>query len=177
MTMTELGFYSLAAGIAWALFQPLTALLAQVMLPAFSKKQNDQDWINQWTLNITKVIAFIGFPLLFWVIFYGREILILVYGVNYGVVSVPFAIIFANVLMRTVSVPIATVYISTGSSRTSSFLYRYTNHHNHFSYLASCPVLGINRSCVCWTTVHAYWELISGKTYEQHNRVATAAIL
>jgi O-antigen/teichoic acid export membrane protein len=114
MTMTELGFYSLAAGIAWALFQPLTALIAQVMLPAFSKKQNDQDWINQWTLNITKVIAFIGFPLLFWVIFYGREILILVYGVNYGVVSVPFAIIFANVLMRTVSVPIATVYISTG---------------------------------------------------------------
>jgi O-antigen/teichoic acid export membrane protein len=52
--------------------------------------------------------------LLFWVIFYGKEILTLVYGVNYGAVSIPFAIIFANALMRTVSVPIATVYISMG---------------------------------------------------------------
>lgn len=114
LTMADLGFYSLAAGIAWMPFQFITAPIAQVMLPAFSMKQNDQEWINQWTLNITKIIAFLGFPLLFFVIFYGEEILTLVYGVNYGAVSIPYAIIFANAFMRTVSVPIATVYISIG---------------------------------------------------------------
>jgi len=114
MTIEDLGFYSLVAGIAWMPFQFITSIMTQVMSPAFAKKQNDQDWINQWTLNLTKIITFVGFPLLFWVIFYGREILTLVYGVKYGAVAIPFAIIFANALMRTVSVPIATVYISTG---------------------------------------------------------------
>jgi O-antigen/teichoic acid export membrane protein len=114
LTIEDLGLYSLAAGIAWMPFQFITSIMTLVMSPAFAKKQNDQDWINQWTLNLTKIIAFVGFPLLCWVFFYGREILTLVYGVKYGAVAIPFAIIFANALMRTVSVPIAIVYISIG---------------------------------------------------------------
>lgn len=81
------------------------------------KKQGDFEWINKWTLNITLLTSFIGFPLLISAIFYGKEILSLIYGMKYGAVSIPFAIIFTNALMRTVSVPIATVYISIGQPK------------------------------------------------------------
>jgi O-antigen/teichoic acid export membrane protein len=114
MTMSDLGFYSLAAGIALVPFQMIISLISQIMLPAFSRKKDDYEWINQCTLNLTKVIAFIGLPLVFWIIFYGKQILTLVYGVNYGVVSIPFAIIFANAFIRTSSTPMTTVYISIG---------------------------------------------------------------
>jgi O-antigen/teichoic acid export membrane protein len=112
--MSELGLYSMAAMIAWAPFQFISSITGRIMMPAFSEKQSNKEWINKWTLNITSMIAFMGFPLLFFVIFYGRDVLTLVYGTRYGSVSVPFAIIFTTALMRTSSLPIATVYMMSG---------------------------------------------------------------
>jgi O-antigen/teichoic acid export membrane protein len=114
LTLADLGLYSMAAGIAWMPFNFITSLIGQVMLPAFSEKQKDGEWINKWTLNITALITFIFSPLLFIVILYGKEILTLIYGINYGNVSIPFAIIFASAFMRIVGVPIVIVYTAIG---------------------------------------------------------------
>lgn len=110
----DLGLYSMAIAMAWMPFHFITMIMNQMMLPAFSEKQMDKEWVNKWTLNITSLIAYIGFPLLFFVTLYGRDILNLVYGSAYGAVSIPFAIIFAAVFIRTISVPIATVYFANG---------------------------------------------------------------
>lgn len=112
--MSELGLYSMAAMIAWAPFQFISSITGRIMMPAFSEKQSNNEWINKWTLKITSMIATMGFPLLCFVIFYGRDVLTLVYGTRYGSVSIPFAIIFATALMRTSSLPIATVYMMSG---------------------------------------------------------------
>lgn len=110
----ELGFYAMAVAMAWMPFQFITMLMGQIMMPAFSEKQDNKELINTWTLKITSYIAYIGFPLLFFVIFYGRNVLTLVYGEQYGAVAVPFAVIFTTALIRTCSVPIATIFLSSG---------------------------------------------------------------
>lgn len=114
LTMTELGMYALAASAARMPFNFLGSLINQLIFPAFSKKQNDKDWLNDQIIRITAIISFIGFPLLFAAIFYGSEILEILYGSKYAAVSIPFAILFATSLIKEMGVPIATVYISTG---------------------------------------------------------------
>ena len=113
-TINDLGLYSMAIAMAWMPFHFITMIMNQMMLPAFSEKQMDKEWVNKWTLNITSLIAYIGFPLLFFVTLYGRDILNLVYGSAYGAVSIPFAIIFAAAFIRTISIPIVNVYFASG---------------------------------------------------------------
>jgi len=111
--MADLGLYSMAAALAAAPFQ-FVAIATQVMMPAFSEKQKDTAWINRWIVNISAFLAYAGAPLLLFMILYGKKVLILVYGAQYGAVALPFAIIFATQLLYNLGVPIATVYLSIG---------------------------------------------------------------
>jgi O-antigen/teichoic acid export membrane protein len=114
LTMSDLGMYALAASAARMPFNFLGSIINQLIFPAFSKKQNDKIWMNDQVIRITSIISFIGFPLLFASIFYGREILEIIYGSKYAEVSIPFAILFATSLVKEMGIPISTVYISTG---------------------------------------------------------------
>jgi O-antigen/teichoic acid export membrane protein len=111
--MAELGLYSMAATLAAAPFQ-MVSIASQVMMPAFSEKQKNPAWINMWISNISAFLAYTGMPLLLLMVFYGRDILMLVYGAKYGAVALPFAILFATQLMYNMGVPIATVYLAVG---------------------------------------------------------------
>ncbi len=113
-TMAELGLYSMAVNMAWLPFRFITILMGRIMMPVISERQDDKILINQWILKSTSVILLFGLPTFFLTVFYGREILTIVYGAKYGAVVVPFAIVFLAAMMRTCSVPIASVYLATG---------------------------------------------------------------
>lgn len=111
--IADLGLYAMAAALAAAPFH-LVSVASQIMMPAFAEKQHDTAWINRGISNISAVFLYVGIPLLAFTVFYGREVLMLVYGANYGAVAVPFAILFARQLVYHLGVPIATVYIALG---------------------------------------------------------------
>lgn len=113
-TMAELGLYSMAALIAWAPFQFLSTLTAKIAMPAFSENQQDHAMINKWAISISALICYIGFPMSFFIVCYGGELLSLLYGPKYTAVALPFAIIFLTALIRTSSVPIGSVYFAIG---------------------------------------------------------------
>jgi O-antigen/teichoic acid export membrane protein len=110
----NLGLYAMASSMAWLPFNYITNLVGQVMMPAFSECQQDTRLINDWTLKVTGLIAYLGFPLLAGVSLCGREFLSLVYGPAYAAAAGPFALIFATALLRTTTVPIASVYLALG---------------------------------------------------------------
>ncbi|MBN2106595.1 MAG: oligosaccharide flippase family protein [Deltaproteobacteria bacterium] len=110
---SDLGLYAMAAALAAAPFR-LVSIASQIMMPAFSEKQHDTVWINKKISDISAIFLYAGIPLLGFIILYGREVLLLVYGAKYGAVAVPFAIIFARQLIYYLGVPIATVYIALG---------------------------------------------------------------
>ncbi len=111
---SDLGLYSMVSIIAWSPFQFITLITAQVIMPVFSEKQEDKKWANKWILNITKITVFIGLPLLFFVGFYGEDLLTIIYGVKYGEIALPFVIIFFTAFLRTSSVPIAAFFLASG---------------------------------------------------------------
>ncbi len=110
----ELGLYSMAFALAQIPLQTVISVMNQIILPVFSKKQNERDWINQAVLDITSAIAYFCFPILVFVILYGKNLLTFVYGGEYAQVALPFAIIFASSMLRTCGIPIVQVYWSMG---------------------------------------------------------------
>lgn len=113
-SMSELGLYSMAVAVAWMPFEFITMVSSRIMMPAFSEKQSDYEWINKWVVNITSIIVFWGMPILIFSFFYGPEVLAIIYGDKYAEVSRPFTIMIMVALLRTSSVPIASVYLAMG---------------------------------------------------------------
>jgi O-antigen/teichoic acid export membrane protein len=113
-TSTELGLYTMAISLAQIPFQFITALMDQMAMPVFSEMQNQNERINRTILRITKGIAYLCFPLLFFLFLHGRDLLALVYGPMYTEAALAFAIIFAAWLFRFCSIPIAQLYFALG---------------------------------------------------------------
>lgn len=113
-SFNNLGLYSMSSNMAWLPSNFITRLVSQVMMPAFSERQKDFKLLNRWTYNVTKMVAYIGFPALAFFFFYGKEFLSIAYGERYGIMAIPFSIIFATAMIRTCSVPIVSVYLAIG---------------------------------------------------------------
>lgn len=109
----ELGLYSMAVALAQMPIQ-ISTTIAEVMMPAFSEMQKEFERINRSILHVTTVIAFTGAPVLLFIALCGKELLSIVYGVQYAVVAIPFALIFATALMSASSLPIVAVYFAIG---------------------------------------------------------------
>lgn len=110
----NLGYYSMAYAMAWLPFNFITMLIGQIMMPAFAERQADKPFVSRWTVHATLLVALLGFPALAFMAINGGAFLAIIYGEPYGSVAVPFAIIFATALLRTCSVPIASVYLALG---------------------------------------------------------------
>ena len=60
------------------------------------------------------VMALGGMPILFFVSLFGKDVLAIIYGYEYAAVSIPFAIIFCSELIRTISLPFASLFLAVG---------------------------------------------------------------
>ena len=110
----DLGLYSMALTLAYIPQQIIASLISEIVLPAFSKIQEDYERLNRYLTIITRMIAMVGFPLLFLMSLYGKEILYIVYGPEYAAVAIPFALIATTALLTLCSTPIAGLYFAIG---------------------------------------------------------------
>ena len=110
----DLGLYSMAVALACAPLQLIGAIFNEIAMPAFSKIQSDMNRINSSIVKSVSLIALGGVPILFFVSLYGKSILSMIYGYEYAMVSLPFAIIFCNELLKTISMPFATLFFAIG---------------------------------------------------------------
>lgn len=113
----EIGLYSMASSLAAAPAMLVTNLMNQILMPAFSARQDDKDWLNQNTLKSTKLFVFLGIPACFFAALYAQDILSVIYGPQYAAAAVPFALLFSTTLLATFSIPIVNVYLSVGQPR------------------------------------------------------------
>jgi len=114
LSKKELGLYSMALSLAQLPMFLVSTIINPILMPMFSEKQNDKEWINQALIKSTRAIALIGTPIAVLIAFYGHDLLSISYGVQYSSVAIPFAVLFATNLIRTYSTPIANVYLAVG---------------------------------------------------------------
>ena len=110
----QLGLYGMAVNLAQVPAIFMMNLLGQVMMPAFSQLQAAKERTNQIFLEVTRAVAFLGLPLLIFVIFYGRSLIRVLYGASYSATATCFVVACFTALINTVNGPITTVFYANG---------------------------------------------------------------
>ncbi len=110
---SELGLYSMAAALA-NLPLHLGTVLDQLLLPIFSKLQENFSKLNDALIKVTFYVVILTFPSMLFICFSSSEILNIVYGAEYSTMAIPFSIIFITILIRLSSLPIMSVYLAVG---------------------------------------------------------------
>jgi O-antigen/teichoic acid export membrane protein len=111
---SDLGLYSMVINLAQTPALLITSLVNPLLMPVFSQKQNDSEWINRAIIQSTKIIMMTGVPLVFFAAFYGNDLLTIIYGTSYAAMAIPFTVYLGITIMRSASVPIANVYLAIG---------------------------------------------------------------
>ncbi|MDA8174667.1 MAG: oligosaccharide flippase family protein [Nitrospiraceae bacterium] len=121
LSKRELGLYSMAVKLAQMPVLMVSTIINPLLMPMFSVKQADKQWINHALIKSTGIILLAGSPLVCFFALYGKDLLTAVYGPQYAAVAMPFAILLAATLFRTVSTPITNVYFAIGKPQLQRF--------------------------------------------------------
>lgn len=114
LSMWQLGIYSLARGLSEVPNTFLSKIIHPIVLPALSSMQDDKYKIKSSLLTLTKWTSVFGMPLFAFLAIFAEPILSIVYGVQYGIAALPFAILCVANLIALCSSYIVNMYIAIG---------------------------------------------------------------
>lgn len=92
--MTELGFYDKANHVVMLPINNVALVVSPVLHPLWAKFQTDKELIKEKYLQITKILAFVGFPIAGIAFFSASELIICLFGPKWEA-SVPIFRIFS----------------------------------------------------------------------------------
>ena len=114
LSSKEVGMYALALSLARQPMFFFARTIGRVLLPAFAEKQNDKKALCSALLKILKSILLLGVPLSVLAAIGARMILSIIYGEQFGDVSVPFALLCFAMLFYVQAVVLSQIYIGIG---------------------------------------------------------------
>lgn len=86
--MNLLGYYEKSYRLMMLPLQNITHVITPVMHPVFSDFQNDLNRLESSYLKVVQLLAFIGFPLSIFLLFTSKELILLIFGMQWEA-SVP----------------------------------------------------------------------------------------
>ncbi len=114
LSKNELGLYSMGLSLAQLPMHLVSTIINPLLMPMFSEKQNDKNWLNRNLIQSTKLIVLIGTPMIFFIALYSSDLLTIIYGQEYTAVALPFSILLGSALLRAAGTPIANIYLAVG---------------------------------------------------------------
>lgn len=113
-TKETLGMYYLALSLANVPVMVFTKIANPLILPVFSRLQNDKERLRDHLLKITRIIWLFGLPMAACMGAFAPSILSIVFGNAYAAMALPFGILCAYFIMYISGTPIAAIYIAVG---------------------------------------------------------------
>lgn len=110
----QLGFYTMAASLAYIPDTLCATVLAPVLMPALSTMQEDRERMRRGLLRALKVLALVFLPLLTLMGCGAPWLLRWVYGAPYAAASLAFTLLCANVGVRILGWGLVTTFFATG---------------------------------------------------------------
>ncbi len=110
----QVGMYALALSLAQQPMLLFSRTIGRVLLPAFAEKQNDKKALCSAVVRILKSILLFGVPLTILVAIWSKTILSVIYGAQYGVVAVPYAILCFAMLFYIQAIVLSQIYMGIG---------------------------------------------------------------
>lgn len=114
MPTEEVGMYVMALALAQQPASIFVRTVGRVLLPTFSKKQDDKLYLCRAVLKVIKVTIMIGVPIMALAAIFARTILSVVYGSEYGAVALPFGILCFYMLFSLQGAILSNIYLAIG---------------------------------------------------------------
>ena len=114
VTDEELGMYYLAMTFTQLPVFYFTRIISPVLLPAFSERQDDRNFLCRAVLKVAKASATLSEPFVALMACCASGILFLIYGPKFVAVSIPFAILSLLIFARTQGSILAATYVAIG---------------------------------------------------------------
>ena len=121
----DLGLYNLAVTLALVPVSFSQIFLPQLLLPTFSKLQDNKKLLEQTMVKVLRYIVILFLPLYFVMAVFSSEFLSLIYGPQYSEVSMVFKIFCLSAFIRSLGIIIACLFFALGKPnllRKASFL-------------------------------------------------------
>ena len=114
VTDNELGMYYLAMTFTKLPIFYFTRIISPVLLPAFSERQDDRNFLCRAVLKVVRASATLSEPFVAFMACCASGILFLAYGSKYIAVSIPFAILSLHIFARIQGSILAATYFAVG---------------------------------------------------------------
>ncbi len=112
--MEALGIYDIAYKLAHILSSHLLPIITTITLPILAKNQHDLSIVRVHFLRMVQIIALVFFPAFTAMILFADDIILLLYGIKWTAVIIPFQILCGFAVWRTISSPSASLYGALG---------------------------------------------------------------
>lgn len=117
MTMTELGFYDKSYRLMMLPLQNISFVITPVMHPVFAQIQDDRQYLSDAYIKVIKILAYVGFPLTAAMFFMSEDLVLFVFGNQWGP-SVPcFRILSLSVAFQIISSSSGAVFQAANDTR------------------------------------------------------------
>lgn len=110
----QVGMYALALSLAQQPMLFFSHTIGRVLLPAFAEKQNDKRALCSAVVRILKSILLFDVPLSVLAALGAKTILSVIYGAQYSVVAVPFALLCFAMLFYVQAIVLSQIYMGIG---------------------------------------------------------------
>ena len=110
----QIGLYSYAALLSYIPIDLYIRIIAPVVLPAFSEKQDDKNALCRGVLRTTRWTACFFVSLVAFMACCASELLLLAYGPRYVVMAIPFVVLCLEIVVRNQAVSLAGLYLAVG---------------------------------------------------------------
>jgi O-antigen/teichoic acid export membrane protein len=110
----QLGLYGLAATLAYIPVDLYGRVIAPVLVPAFSKKQDDNWALCRGIFQATQWTGILAMPLMAFMVCSASELLSLVYTAEYAAMAIPFVVLCVQIVVGSEGVILAGMYLAVG---------------------------------------------------------------
>jgi PST family polysaccharide transporter/lipopolysaccharide exporter len=110
----QVGMYALALSLAQQPVLFFSRTIGRVLLPVFAEKQDDKRALCSAVVRMLKSILLFGVPLSVVAVLGSKAILSVIYGAQYSVVAVPFALLCFAMLFYAQAIVLSSVYFAVG---------------------------------------------------------------
>jgi len=114
MGAETLGVYSLSKQIVMKLYQITNPILINVLNPLLSSLQNEKEKLKNYVLKAVYILASINFPVYLFLTILSKEILTIVYGVDYASGYLVLAFLAISYATTSIDHPSGSLQIATG---------------------------------------------------------------
>ncbi len=118
LDMAQLGYYEKSYRLMMLPLQNITQVLTPVMHPIFSEMQNDRERMLGHYMKVVRLLAMIGFPMAAVLFFGGRELMLLIFGMQWEPAVPAFRILALSVGVQMVLSSSGPIFQAAGDTRT-----------------------------------------------------------